>query len=226
MRILLVDDEVKFAVSLQKVLQSQRYAVDVIHDGQLGYEQAAVEPYDLILLDVNLPGLDGVKVCQKLRQEGLSTPILMLTAKDATSDKIDGLDSGADDYLVKPFEIEELLARIRSLLRRGKPESTILEIADLSLNPASQIVTRAGQEIELSAREYALLEFLMRHPGHIMSKQQILDHVWGNEVDSFSNVVYVYIGYLRNKIDKPFANGAAPLLTTVKGLGYRLGGVK
>lgn len=224
MRVLLVDDEVKFAQSLQKVLDSQRYTVDVVHDGQEGYDLAAVESYDLLLLDVSLPGMNGVEVCQRLRAEGNTAPILMLTARDTTSDKITGLDSGADDYLVKPFEVDELLARMRSLLRRGKGDPVVLEVGNLKLDPAAQVVSRDGREIELSAREYALLEFLMRNPRHILSKQQILDHVWGNEVDPFSNVVDVYIGYLRNKIDKPFKSTSGALITTVKGLGYRIGG--
>lgn len=224
MRVLLVDDEVKFAQSLQKVLNSQRYTVDVVHDGQEGYDLAAVESYDLLLLDVSLPGMNGVEVCQRLRAEGNTAPILMLTARDTTSDKITGLDSGADDYLVKPFEVDELLARMRSLLRRGKGDPVVLEVGNLKLDPAAQVVSRDGREIELSAREYALLEFLMRNPRHILSKQQILDHVWGNEVDPFSNVVDVYIGYLRNKIDKPFKSTSGALITTVKGLGYRIGG--
>ena len=223
MRILLVDDEVKFAQSLQKVLESQRYTVEVVHDGQDGYDLAAVETFDLLLLDVSLPKLNGVELCQRLRAEGNTAPILMLTARDTTADKILGLDSGADDYLVKPFEVEELLARMRSLLRRGKADPVILEVGDLQLDPVAQVVRRNGHEIELSAREYALLEFMMRNPRHILSKQQILDHVWGNEVDSFSNVVDVYIGYLRNKVDKPFRASGGALITTVKGLGYRIG---
>ncbi len=224
MRVLLVDDEVKFALSLQKVLESQRYTVEVVHDGQEAYDLAAVEIFDLLLLDVSLPGIDGVEICRRLRSEGNTAPILMLTARDTTTDKITGLDSGADDYLVKPFEVNELLARIRSLLRRGKAEPVVLEVGNLKLDPAAQVVRRGGQEIELSAREYALLEFMMRNPRHILSKQQILDHVWGNEVDPFSNVVDVYIGYLRNKIDKPFKAESGALITTVKGLGYRIGG--
>lgn len=223
MRVLLVDDEVKFAQSLRKVLESQRYTVDVVHDGLEGYTQAVVEQYDLLLLDVSLPQMDGVEVCRRLRDEGAVLPILMLTARDAVADRIVGLDSGADDYLVKPFEVDELLARMRSLLRRGKSEPVVLEVGDLRLDPVAQVVTRGDVEIDLSAREYALLEFLMRNPRHILSKQQILDHVWGNEVDSFSNVVDVYIGYLRNKIDKPFPDRKPPLITTVKGLGYRIG---
>lgn len=221
MRLLLIEDELKLANSLTKVLQGQGYAVDVFHDGQLGYIQAATETYDIIVLDIGLPSMDGLEVCTALRQEGIDTPILMLTARDATDDKIQGLDGGADDYLVKPFQVDELLARLRSMLRRGKSDPVILKVGDLELNPATKQVTRQDQVIELSAREYALLEFFMRHPKHILSKQQILDHVWGGEVDPFSNVIDVYMGYLRNKIDRPFPNSVA-LITTIKGLGYKI----
>lgn len=222
MRVLLVDDEIKYVTSLQKVLQSEGYAVDVAYDGEAAYERIIDESYDLILLDIGLPKLNGIEVCRRLRQEKISVPVLMLTARDATSDTVVGLDSGADDYLVKPFEVDELLARMRSMLRRGSGEVPLsLEVDTLELDLATKLVHRDGQEIALSAKEYALLEFLMRHKGHIMSKQQILDHVWDGEVDPFSNVVDVYIGYLRNKVDKPFHQ--TPLLKTVKGMGYRLG---
>lgn len=221
MRLLLVEDELKLAASLTKVLQGQGYAVDVFNDGQQGYFQAATENYDLILLDIGLPTMDGLQICTALRQEGNSTPILMLTARDDTADKIVGLDGGADDYLVKPFQVDELLARIRSLLRRGKSDPVILKVGSLQLNPATKQVSRQDTIIDLSAREYALLEFFMRHPKHILSKQQLLDHVWGGEVDPFSNVIDVYMGYLRNKIDRPFPDQPA-LITTVKGLGYKI----
>ncbi len=222
MRVLLVEDEVKFASSLRKVLQSEGYAVDVAADGEAGYELAIDEVYDVVLLDIGLPKMNGLELCRQLRQEKNGVPILMLTARDATKDTIIGLDSGADDYLVKPFEVEELLARIRSLLRRSSDEpATVLQVADLILDPASHRVERGGVTIELSAKEYALLEFLLRHPGHILSKQQILDHVWDGEVDPFSNVVDVYIGYLRNKVERPFKS--SPLIKTVKGMGYRIG---
>lgn len=221
MRLLLVEDEIKLASSLAKVLQGQGYTIDVFHDGQQGYFQAATENYDLILLDIGLPSMDGLEICAALRKEGNQAPILMLTARDDTADKISGLDGGADDYLVKPFQVDELLARIRSLLRRGKSDPLILQVGSLELNPATRQVTRSGQAIELSAREYALLEFFMRHPKHILSKQQLLDHVWGGEVDPFSNVIDVYMGYLRNKIDRPFPDQPA-LITTVKGLGYKI----
>jgi len=223
MRILIVEDERKLANSLKTALQAESYAVDVSFDGEEGYENAAVNDYDLIVLDLGLPTLDGVTVCKKLREEKISTPILMLTARDTTDDKIKGLDSGADDYLVKPFKFEELLARIRALIRRGQNQTeAIYQCDNLTLNPASHLVKRAGKEINLTSREYALLEFLISHPGQILSKTQVMDHVWDMETDPFSNVVDVYIGYLRQKIDKNFSK-ETPLLQTTKGLGYKLG---
>lgn len=223
MRILLVEDEEKLANSLKKALETESYAVDICNNGQSGYEQAATEEYDLIILDLGLPGMDGLKVAKKLRQEKLAVPILMLTARDTTKDKIIGLDSGADDYLIKPFEFEELLARIRALLRRGSSQPNLTyQVDNLTLDPNSHIVERNITEISLSGKEYALLELLMRHPHQILSKQQIIDHVWDIDTDPFSNVVDVYIGYLRNKLDKAFPK-EKPLIQTVKGLGYRLG---
>ena len=222
MRILLADDEVNFVQSLAAILKGEGYVVDVLFDGQSAYEYAIDNEYDLLVLDIGMPGLNGVEVCRQLRSEGYSGPILMLTARDTTADTIAGLDSGADDYVVKPFAVEELLARIRSQIRRssGQPQSRI-DVDDLSLDANSRVVTRQGKEIELSAKEYALLEFLLRHRGHIISRQQILDHVWGADIDPFSNIVEVYIGYIRAKIDKPF--NARPLLRTIKGMGYRIG---
>ncbi|HCM37080.1 MAG: Two component transcriptional regulator, winged helix family [Candidatus Gottesmanbacteria bacterium GW2011_GWB1_43_11] len=223
MRILLIEDETKLAASLKKALTTESYAVDIVNDGESGYETAAVEPYDLIILDLGLPKMDGVTVCQKLRQEKITTPILMLTARDATHNKIQGLDSGADDYLVKPFDFEELLARIRALLRREQVQpEPVLQIDSLRLDPAAHTVTRGDRDIALSAKEYALLEYLMRHPKQILSKTQILEHVWDMDTDPFSNVVDVYIGYLRNKIDRAYPK-EPPLIHTVKGLGYKLG---
>jgi two-component system OmpR family response regulator len=222
MRVLLVDDELKFAASLQKVLQSEGYAVDMAEDGQQAYDRLVDEEYDLLLLDIGLPKLNGLDLCQRLRREKIGLPVLMLTARDSTKDTIVGLDNGADDYLVKPFEVDELLARMRSLLRRGQGSTTLeLQVDGLTVDLARRVVHRDEREIQLSAKEYALLEFLMRHSGHILSKQQILDHVWDGDMDPFSNVVDVYIGYLRAKIDKPF--DGQPLLKTVKGMGYRIG---
>lgn len=223
MRLLLVEDEERLAVSLKKALSADGYAVDVVHDGRKGYEQAGVEEYDLIILDLGLPGMDGLEIAKKLREEELTMPILMLTARDMVKDKIKGLDSGADDYLIKPFEYEELVARIRALLRRGpsNPETTFT-VDTLTLDPASKRVARGGTEIALSPKEYALVEYLVRHHGQIISKSQLIDHVWDGELDPFSNVVDVYIGYVRVKIDKAFPK-VKPLLKTVKGMGYRLG---
>ncbi len=222
MRLLIVEDEEKLARSLKKALVSQTYAVDVVFDGIKGYEAGSMEEYDLLILDVGLPGMDGVTLCKKLREEKVLTPILMLTAKDTTHDKVQGLDSGADDYLVKPFDFEELLARIRTLLRREKNQADLIfQVDTLTLDPKSHIVKRLGQEIKLTAREYALLEFLMRHKGQILSKTQIIDHVWDIDTDPFSNIVDVYIGYLRNKIDKVFPK-KKQLIQTTKGLGYKI----
>lgn len=223
MRILLIEDEKKLALSLKKSLETESYAVDVSFDGRYGYQQAACEEYDLIILDLGLPGMDGLEVAKKLRQEKLAAPILMLTARDTIKDKIMGLDSGADDYLVKPFEFEELLARIRALLRRGSSQSDLIyQVDSLTLDPNGHTVKRGTTEISLSGKEYALLEFLIRHPRQILSKQQIIDHVWDIDTDPFSNVVDVYIGYLRNKVDRAFPK-EKPLLQTIKGLGYRIG---
>lgn len=223
MRILLVEDERKLALSLKKILSAESYAVDVCFDGQEGYEAASVEDYDLIILDIGLPSLDGVAISQRLRSEKIKTPIIMLTARDSTDNKIEGLDSGADDYIVKPFVFKELLARIRALLRRDEnARELILEVDSLTLDPSSHIVKRSGKEINLSGKEYALLEFLMRKKNQIASKTQIIEHVWDIDTDPFSNIVDVYMGYLRKKIDKPFIK-EKPLIHTVKGIGYRIG---
>lgn len=222
MRILIVEDEKKLADSLKKALEAEAYAVDAVNDGQTGYETAAIEPFDLIILDIGLPQMDGLEVCRKLRQEKIAAPILMLTARDAVNDKIIGLDSGADDYLIKPFDFEELLARIRALIRRGQPEPAVrLQVGSLELDSAGRSVKRNGKDINLTAKEYALLEYLMRHPKQILSKTQILEHVWDIATDPFTNVVDVYIGYLRNKIDRGHPQ-EKPLIHTVKGLGYRI----
>ncbi|MBI3486458.1 response regulator transcription factor [Candidatus Daviesbacteria bacterium] len=223
MRILLVEDEEKLANSIKKALEAESYAVDASFDGKEGYELAFGEEYDLIILDLGLPSMDGVEIAKALRAEKVKTPILMLTAKDAISNKVEGLDAGADDYLIKPFDFEELLARIRSLLRRKTSDKELVFTVDnLSLDPSSHIVKRAGKELALSAKEYALLEFLMRNKGQILSKQQIIDHVWDIDLDPFSNVIDVYIGYLRVKVDKAFPKDK-PLIKTIKGLGYKIG---
>jgi len=221
MRILIVEDEHKIANSIKKGLEQESYAVDVAYDGEDGLASALAEDYDVIILDRMLPGLDGMAICRQLRQSKKHTPILMLTAKDQIRDRVEGLNAGADDYLIKPFSFEELLARIRALLRRPKETaSTVLQVDDLSLNPATFEVTRSGKTIELSQKEFALLEYLMRNAGQVLSKDNIISHVWDFESDILPNTVEVYIGYLRNKIDRPFKS--AKLLHTLRGFGYKL----
>lgn len=223
MRLLVVEDEFKLAQALKKGLEQERYTVELAYDGEAGYVSASVEGYDLIILDLNLPKMDGLEICTKLRADEIKTPIIMLTARDALEDRVRGLDVGADDYLVKPFAFEELLARIRSLLRRESVSLTPTQkVNNLTLDPEAHIVKRGKKEIDLSAKEYALLEYLMRHAGQVVKKQDLLEHVWGSEVDPFSNVIDVYIGYVRNKIDKAFPK-KKPLLKTIKGLGYKIG---
>jgi DNA-binding response OmpR family regulator len=220
MRILIVEDEQKIANSLKKGLEIESFAVDVAYDGLQGYELAATEPYDCLVLDRMLPGLDGLTITQKLRQEGIPVPILILTARSQLQEKIEGLDLGADDYLTKPFAFEELLARIRALIRRP-PEvlETILQVGDLQLNPQKFTVTRNNEVLQLSAKEFSLLEFLMRHKNTIVTKDQIIAHVWNYEADVLPNTVEVYIGYLRNKVDKPFSK---PMIHTIRGFGYTI----
>ncbi|MBI2020731.1 response regulator transcription factor [Candidatus Daviesbacteria bacterium] len=223
MRILLVEDEEKLAQSLKKALETENFAVDLALDGKKGYDLAFGEEYDLIILDLGLPLMDGLQIAKEVRAEKVTTPILMLTARDTLKDKIAGLNTGADDYLIKPFEFEELLARIRALLRRGQKEpETVYGVDNLTLDPTSKIVKRADKEISLSAKEYALLEYLLRNKGQIISKEQLIDHVWDMELDPFSKVIDVYIGYVRNKIDKAFPD-QKPLIRTIKGLGYKIG---
>lgn len=223
MRILIIEDELKIAKSLKKTLETERFAVDIALDGEVGYEMGFGEEYDLIILDLGLPKMDGISIAEKLRKEKIKTPILMLTARDATKDKIIGLDKGGDDYLVKPFEFTELLARIRALIRRSKtPTDLVYKIDSLVVDPKSHIVKRSGKEIALSAKEYMLLEFLSQNKGSIISRQEIIDHAWDIDLDPFSKVVDVYIGYLRNKIDRAYPK-EKPLIKTVKGMGYKLG---
>jgi len=220
MRILVVEDERRITAFIKRGLEEERYAVDVAYDGEEALDWAAVVDYDLIVLDVLLPKKDGIEVCRELRAQGNKVPILMLTARDAIEDRVQGLDSGADDYLVKPFAFQELLARIRALLRRsGEIKTTRLQVGDLLLDTLTHRATRGGQVIELTAREYALLELLMRHPGQVLSRTQIAEHVWNYDFFTTSNVVDVYIRYLRRKIDKGFE---AKLLQTVRGVGYKI----
>lgn len=216
MRILVVEDEHKIANSIKKGLEQELFAVDVAYDGDEGYDLASSEEYDLIILDLMLPKLDGVSICKKLREESIHTPILILTAKGQIGDKVEGLDAGADDYLTKPFSFEELLARIRALIRRPhKTSGEILTVDDLTLNTRTFEVKRNEKMIPLSNKEYSLLEYLMRHPNLILTKDQIIAHVWNYEADILPNTVEVYIGYLRNKIGKD-------LIRTVRGFGYKI----
>jgi DNA-binding response OmpR family regulator len=219
-RILVVEDERRITAFIKQGLEEENYAVDVAYDGIEALDWASAVNYDLILLDVLLPHKDGVEVCRELRAQGSGVPILMLTARDAVEDRVRGLDSGADDYLVKPFAFQELLARIRALLRRrSETKTTRLQVGDLILDTLTHRASRRGHVIELSAREYALLEFLMRHPNQVLSRTQIVDHVWSYDFYTASNVVDVYIGYLRRKIDD---GCEAKLIQTVRGAGYKI----
>lgn len=222
MRILVVEDEHRIANSIKKGLEQERYAVDVAYDGNNGYDLASAEEYDVIILDLMLSGMDGITVCKELRKENIHTPILMLTAKGQIQDKVKGLDSGADDYLVKPFSFEELLARIRALTRRPKTSlDEILIVADLTLNSKLFEVKRSGKLISLSNKEFSLLEYLLRNKTRILTKDQIISHVWNYDADILLNTVEVYIRNLRNKIDLPFKN-KKPLIATVRGFGYKI----
>ena len=223
MRILVVEDEHKIANSIKKGLEQESYAVDLAFTGDEGFDLASTEEYDLIVLDIMLPGIDGVTICRKLRAAGKHTPILMLTAKGQIADKVSGLDAGADDYITKPFAFEELLARIRALSRRPQNSlGSVLSLEDLSLNTLTFEVKRAEKLIQLSSREFALLEYFLRHPNRIVSKEAIMNNVWDYEADILPNTIEVYIGYLRAKIDKPF-NEKPRLIHTIRGFGYRLG---
>ncbi len=220
MKILVVEDEERVAHFIQKGLKEEGHAVDVAHDGEDGEFLAEVNDYDLIILDLMLPKKNGITVCRELRARGVNTPVLMLTARDAVEDKVRGLDAGADDYLVKPFDFAELLARVRALLRRqSESKSPVLKVADLELDPISRRVTRAGKPIRLTTKEYALLEYLMRNAGKVLSRTLIGEHVWDMNFDPESNVIDVYISHLRRKIDKGFE---PPLLHTIRGQGYLL----
>lgn len=222
MRILIVEDEHRIAESLKKGLVAEKHAVDLAYDGNDGFDLAVSESYDLIILDLMLPGIDGLTVCKRLRENKIHIPILILTAKSEIPDKIIGLDSGADDYLAKPFSFDELLARIRALSRRPiKTIANILKVGDLTLDIAEFKVKRQGKEISLSHKEFSLLEYLMRNQWKTVTKEQIISHVWDFDANVLPNTVEVYIRNLRNKIDLPFKKSNA-LIQTVRGFGYKI----
>ena len=220
MRVLVVEDEEGLAEGLRKGLEAEGFATDVAVTGTDGLWMAREHPYDAIVLDIMLPGLNGYRVCAMLREEGVWTPILMLTAKDGEFDEAEALDTGADDYVTKPFSYVALVARIRALIRRGAAERpAILEAGDLHFDPGTRQAFRGGTELSLTARQAALLEFLLRRAGDVVSKTDIIDHVWEGEFDGSLNIVEVYVRHLRNKVDRPFGRAA---IRTVRGAGYRL----
>ena len=220
MRALVVEDEQRLAAGLRNGLEAEGFAVDVALDGTDGLWLAREHPYDAIVLDIMLPGVNGYRICETLRREGIWTPILMLTAKGGEWDEVEALDTGADDYLTKPFSYAVLVARLRALLRRGAPQRpAVLEAGDLRLDPSARRVWRGDVEVELTPREFALLEFLLRHRGEVVSKRVILDHVWDYDFEGDPNIVEVYVRHLRNKLDRPFGRGA---IHTIRGAGYRL----
>jgi DNA-binding response OmpR family regulator len=227
MRILVVEDEHRLAAVLTQGLTEQGYAVDLAHDGEAGLGLAELEPYDLLVLDVLLPGLDGLALCRRLRAQGRHMPILLLTARDAVDERVAGLDSGADDYLTKPFafrellaRVRELLARVRALLRRdGRSREAVLRLGDLALDPATREVRRGGRLVELTSKEYAVLEYLLHHPNRVLTRTQIAEHVWDYDFVAMSNVIDVYIRSLRRKLGD---DGPVRLLHTVRGAGYQL----
>lgn len=216
MRLLVVEDEPRLAAGLRKGLEAEGFAVDVVHNGTDGIWMARENPFDAIILDVMLPGANGYQVCRTLRGEGNWTPILMLTAKDGVWDEVEGLDTGADDYLAKPFSYAVLVARLRALQRRGvQPRPTVLEAGDVRLDPATRRVWFGEEQIDFTAREFAVLEFLIHHPGEVLSKKDILDHVWDFDFDGDPNIVEVYVRRLRTKLPQP-------VIETIRGAGYRL----
>jgi two-component system OmpR family response regulator len=220
MRVLIVEDEVKMAGLIRRGMREEGLAADVAIKGEDAIWMAGSTAYDAIVLDLMLPGIDGFETCRRLRAEGVRAPVLMLTARDAVADRIAGLDGGADDYLTKPFSFAELLARLRALTRRGAIERpAVLEVGDLRLDPATRRVSRSGEEIELSAKEFALLEAFMRRPGEVLSRLALLEAAWDMNYENRSNIVDVYVRYLRQKVDRPFGQRS---IETVRGAGYRL----
>jgi DNA-binding response OmpR family regulator len=222
MHILVVEDEKRLAFLLRRVLLEERHTVDLAHDGDTGLDLAESGSYDLVILDVMLPSIDGIEICRQMRADGVMSPVLMLTARGAVEDRVAGLNVGADDYLTKPFAMEELLARVNALLRRRDRSfeaSPQLVVGDLTLDLVRHEARRAGRVIELTAKEFALLEYLMRHPGQALTRTQIIDAVWRYDLDALSNVVDIYIHYLRDKID---SGREKPLIKTVRGMGYKI----
>ncbi|MEX1059267.1 MAG: response regulator transcription factor [Candidatus Saccharimonadales bacterium] len=224
MRLLVIEDEQKIANAIKRGLEQEKYAVDIEYDADSGLGAALNETYDAKIIDRLLPGsMEGLDIARELRKSNIHTPILILTAKDQIADRVAGLDAGADDYLIKPFSFDELLARVRALLRRpAENKGTLLKASDLTLDTVSYEVKRAGKRIELSSKEFALLDYLMRNQGRVLSKDNIIAHVWDFDADILPNTVEVYIGYLRNKIDKPFKK-SPPLIHTLRGFGYKIG---
>jgi two-component system, OmpR family, response regulator len=220
MRVLVVEDDERMAAAIARGLRAEGVVADTVHGGEDALRVARAVQFDAVLLDVMLPDIDGFETCRRLRADGVWAPVLMLTARDAVEDRVRGLDGGADDYLTKPFSLAELLARLRALTRRGPVERPVVyEAGDLRLDPATRRASRGGREIELSAREYALLETLIRHPGQVFTQDQLLDAAWDLGYEQRSNVVEVYVRYLREKVDRPFG---VQSIETVRGLGYRL----
>jgi DNA-binding response OmpR family regulator len=222
MKILLIEDEKKIASFIKRGLKENNYTVDVAYDGEKGFYLADINTYDLIILDVMLPDKDGISVCRDLRKLKIDTPVLMLTARNEVKDKVSGLDSGADDYLTKPFVFDELLARVRALSRRKRSEkTTTLKVGDLVLDQLTRKVTRAGKEIILTSREYSLLEYLMLNAGQVVTRTMISEHVWEDDFDTFTNVINVYVNYLRNKINDGYDK---KLISSIRGVGYTIKG--
>jgi len=220
MRLLVVEDEKKVASFIKQGLEEEGYAVDLALDGEKGLEMALDGVHDLIILDISLPKMDGLQVLKKLRQQKVNTPVLLLTVRATIEDKVLGLDAGADDYLTKPFAFQELVARVRALMRRrAEADPALLQVADLILDPARRVVSRGGEKIELTAKEFALLEYFMRNPGRVLTRTLMIEHVWSYDFDTMTNIVDVYVNYLRKKID----SGREPkLIHTVRGVGYVL----
>lgn len=222
MRILVVEDEPRVAASIKKGLEQERFSVDAVHDGESGLSYGESDDYDLIILDRMLPGgMDGLEICAKWRSAGIKTPVLILTARDQVPDKVSGLNLGADDYMTKPFAFDELVARVRALLRRPKNnQSPKLKVENVELDPSKATITRDGRDISLTSREFSVLEYLMNNAGTVISKDKLLQHLWNDDADILPNTIEVYISYIRGKLDQP---GDEPFIKTIRGFGYRVG---